>query len=165
MAAALYEEANTASPYIDHQLNVTREEYTEKLKTTTTVYIGNLSYYTTEEQLYELFGRCGEVQRVIIGLDRRLKTPCGFCFVEYSKHEEAGVAINCLSGTRLDERVIRVDWDAGFKEGRQFGRGKNGAQKRDAMRTDYDKDRGGYGAAGEAEDEGEDSALKRKRRP
>ena len=164
MAAYLYEEPTPVSPYIDHQLSVTREEYSEKLRTTTTVYVGNLSYYTTEEQLYELFGRCGEVQRVVIGLDRRMKTPCGFCFVEFATHSEAGIAIDCLSGTKLDDRVIRVDWDAGFKEGRQYGRGKNGAQKRDALRSDYDRERGGYGAAGEAEDEGEDMGLKRKRR-
>lgn len=33
-----------------------------------------------------------------------------------------------VNGTRLDDRVIRTDWDAGFKEGRQFGRGKAGGQ-------------------------------------
>lgn len=33
-----------------------------------------------------------------------------------------------ISGTRLDDRVIRTDWDAGFREGRQYGRGKSGGQ-------------------------------------
>lgn len=45
--------------------------------------MGNLSFYTTEEQIHELFGRCGDVKRIVMGLDKFKKTPCGFCFVEY----------------------------------------------------------------------------------
>lgn len=33
-----------------------------------------------------------------------------------------------INGTRLDDRIIRTDWDVGFKEGRQYGRGKSGGQ-------------------------------------
>jgi hypothetical protein len=33
-----------------------------------------------------------------------------------------------VNGTRLDDRIIRTDWDAGFIEGRQYGRGKHGGQ-------------------------------------
>jgi nuclear cap-binding protein subunit 2 len=47
-----------------------------------TVYVGNLSFYTTEEQIYELFSKVGDIKRIIMGLDREKKTPCGFCFVE-----------------------------------------------------------------------------------
>ncbi|KAI3368166.1 hypothetical protein L3Q82_007889 [Scortum barcoo] len=50
-----------------------------------------------------------------------------------------------INGTRLDDRIIRTDWDAGFKEGRQYGRGKSGGQVRDEYRQDYDPARGGYG--------------------
>jgi len=53
------------------------------LENTTTLYVGNLSFHTTEEQIYELFSKVGEVKRVIMGLDRNKKTPCGFCFVEF----------------------------------------------------------------------------------
>ena len=35
-----------------------------------------------------------------------------------------------VNGTRLDDRIVRTDWDAGFKEGRQYGRGKTGGQVR-----------------------------------
>jgi nuclear cap-binding protein subunit 2 len=34
--------------------------------------------------------------------------------------------MRCVNGTRLDDRLVRTDWDAGFVEGRQFGRGKTG---------------------------------------
>ena len=55
----------------------------EKLELSSTLYVGNLSFYSTEEQVYELFSMCGEVKRVVMGIDRVKKTPCGFCFVEY----------------------------------------------------------------------------------
>ena len=89
-----------------------------------------LSFYTTEEQLYELFGKCGDVKRIVMGLDKFKRTPCGFCFVEYYAREDAENALRYINGTRLDDRIIRTDWDAGFIEGRQFGRGKSGGQVR-----------------------------------
>ena len=63
-----------------------------------------------------------------MGLDKYKKTPCGFCFIEYYTREDAENCQRYINGTRLDERVIRTDWDAGFIEGRQYGRGKTGGQ-------------------------------------
>ena len=51
-----------------------------------------------------------------------------FSFFRYYAREDAEIAMRYINGTRLDERLIRTDWDAGFKEGRQFGRGKHGGQ-------------------------------------
>lgn len=76
----------------------------------------------------------------------RSRTPCGFCFVEYYTHAEALACMRYVSGTKLDERIIRCDLDQGYKEGRQFGRGKSGGQVRDEHRQDYDPGRGGWGA-------------------
>ncbi len=87
-----------------------------------------MSFFTTEEQIYELFSRAGDLKRIIMGLDRVKKTPCGFCFVEYYAREDAENCKRYISGTRLDDRIIRADWDAGFEEGRQFGRGRSGGQ-------------------------------------
>ena len=42
--------------------------------------------------------------------------------------EDAEDAMRYVSGTRLDDRIIRCDWDAGFIEGRQYGRGRSGGQ-------------------------------------
>ncbi|EAU88206.2 cap-binding protein CPB20 [Coprinopsis cinerea okayama7 len=81
-----------------------------------------------------------------MGLDRNTRTPCGFCFVEYYTHAEALASMRYVSGTKLDERIIRCDLDLGYKEGRQFGRGKSGGQVRDEHRQDYDPGRGGWGA-------------------
>lgn len=65
--------------------------------------------------------RCGEVKRLVMGLDRYTKTPCGFCFVEYYTHQDALDCLKYIGGTKLDERIIRTDLDPGFEEGRQYG--------------------------------------------
>ncbi|TLS23547.1 uncharacterized protein PpBr36_05874 [Pyricularia pennisetigena] len=119
----------------------------DPLANSTTLYVGNLSFYTTEEQVYELFSKCGEIKRLVMGLDRFNKTPCGFCFVEYYNHQDAVDCMKYIGGTKLDERVIRTDLDPGFEEGRQYGRGKSGGQVRDEYREDYDEGRGGLGRA------------------
>ncbi|KAF8522302.1 RNA-binding domain-containing protein [Hysterangium stoloniferum] len=140
------------SNYKDSQNRVDRQAQNEVLAKSSTLYIGNLSFYTTEEQIYELFSKCtsseegGGVKRIIMGLDRNTKTPCGFCFVEYYTHAEALACMRYVSGTKLDERIIRCDLDLGYKEGRQYGRGKSGGQVRDEHRQDYDAGRGGWGA-------------------
>ncbi|KAL2168821.1 hypothetical protein VTG60DRAFT_6791 [Thermothelomyces hinnuleus] len=123
----------------------------DPLKNAATLYVGNLSFYTTEEQVYELFSKCGEIKRLVMGLDRFNKTPCGFCFVEYYTHQDALDCMKYIGGTKLDERIIRTDLDPGFTEGRQYGRGKSGGQVRDEYREDYDEGRGGLGRALQAQ--------------
>ncbi|KAH8672122.1 putative nuclear cap binding protein subunit 2 [Tricladium varicosporioides] len=127
------------------------ESAEDPLKDATTLYVGNLSFYTTEEQIHELFAKCGEIKRLIMGLDRFNKTPCGFCFVEYYTHQDALDCMKYIGGTKLDERIIRTDLDPGFQEGRQYGRGKSGGQVRDEYREEYDEGRGGLGRAIQAE--------------
>lgn len=58
------------------------KEQEEKLKASSTLYVGNLAFFTTEDQIYHLFSKSGDVKRVVMGLDRHALTPCGFCFVE-----------------------------------------------------------------------------------
>lgn len=52
----------------------------------------------------------------------------GFCFVEYYTRYDAEQAMRYINQTRLDDRIIRTDWDAGFVDGRQYGRGRSGGQ-------------------------------------
>eukprot|EP00727_Mastigamoeba_balamuthi_P001122 m51a1_g11006 putative nuclear cap-binding protein subunit 2-like (232) ;mRNA; r:364734-365645 len=124
-----------ASTYFDRREYDSLESYRTALRSSRTLYVGNLSFFTTEDQVWELFRRCGRVFRVIMGLNRDLKTPCGFCFVEYVEREAAERAMASINGTYLDERAIRTDWDPGFKNGRQFGRGASGYQVRDNQRS------------------------------
>ena len=145
----LYQETSVRSLYTDRKFGA-KEEWEGAIQNSTTLYIGNLSFYTTEEQLYEFFGRAGEVKRIIMGLDRHAKTPCGFCFVEYCWRRDTEDAMRFLNGLKLDERIVRCDWDGGFVEGRQYGRGRSGGQVRDEYRADYDAERGGWGKAQDA---------------
>ncbi|KAE8730340.1 Nuclear cap-binding protein subunit 2 [Hibiscus syriacus] len=138
--ASLFKDPAKLSAYRDRRFNGTQEEFEQTLLNSTTVYIGNMSFYTTEEQVYELFSRAGEIKKIIMGLDKNSKTPCGFCFVLYYSREDAEDAVKYISGTILDDRPIRVDFDWGFVEGRQWGRGRSGGQVRDEYRTDYDPD-------------------------
>ena len=62
----------------------------------------------------------------------------------YHDRDSARDAIRYINGTRLDDRIIRTDWDTGFKPGRQYGRGKSGGQVRDDYRVDFDEQRGGF---------------------
>ena len=56
------------SSYRDQHFKGSRSEQERLLKGSTTLYVGNLSFFTTEEQLYELFGKCGDVRRIVMGL-------------------------------------------------------------------------------------------------
>ncbi|CAK7322714.1 unnamed protein product [Dovyalis caffra] len=148
--ASLFKDLTKLSAYRDRRFPGNQEEFEQALLASTTVYIGNMSFYTTEEQVYELFTRAGEIKKIIMGLDKNTKTPCGFCFVLYYSREDTEDAVKFISGTILDDRPIRVDFDWGFQEGRQWGRGRSGGQVRDEYRTDYDPDIlylfvGGYG--------------------
>ncbi|CAG8442203.1 24165_t:CDS:2 [Gigaspora rosea] len=133
------------SSYKDQQYQGTSTDLAKDLSNSTTLYVGNLSFYTTEEQIYELFSKAGEIKRIIMGLDKFQKTPCGFCFVEYYHHQDALDCMKYINSTKLDERIIRTDLDPGYREGRQFGRGRSGGQVRDEYRQDYDTGRGGWG--------------------
>lgn len=141
----LFQKSVALSSYRDRQYRGSQVEQDQKLLHSTTLYVGNLSFFTTEEQIHELFSRAGDVKRIIMGLDKNTKTPCGFCFVEYYTRQDAEQAMRYINQTRLDDRIIRTDWDAGFIDGRQYGRGRSGGQVRDEYRNDYDPGRGGFG--------------------
>lgn len=147
----IVEHLNAPSSYRDSRARSSAHEQHLALADSATLYIGNLSFYTTEEQMYELFARVtnvpggGGIKRIIMGLDRNTKTPCGFAFVEFYTHEEAVDCMRFVSGTKLDERVIRCDLDPGYRDGRQYGRGRSGGQVRDEYRQEYDAGRGGWG--------------------
>jgi nuclear cap-binding protein subunit 2 len=145
LLSSLVEDLGAPSSYKDRSYPGTDEEFFEDMTKSTTLYVGNLSFYTSEEQICSFFSKCGAIKRVIIGLDRNQKTPCGFCFVEFVERGSALIAKKFLDGSKLDDRFIRVDIDPGFREGRQFGRGRRGGQVRDEMREDYDSGRGGWG--------------------
>ena len=79
MASSMYDMSDGVPEYFKDRKGFEQK----KLIDSTTLYIGNLSYFTTEVQIYDLFSRCGEINRIIMGLNKQTKTPCGFCFVEY----------------------------------------------------------------------------------
>ncbi|GAA5971148.1 hypothetical protein JCM8115_003075 [Rhodotorula mucilaginosa] len=145
MATTVITSLSSYSSYRDSRSPLPINVQHANLAVSSTVYVGNLSFFTTEEQIYELFSRVGDIKRIIMGLDRNQKTPCGFCFVEFFAHQDAVASLRYVSGTKLDERIIRCDLDPGYTENRQYGRGRSGGQVRDEYREDWDAGRGGWG--------------------
>lgn len=72
------------------------------------IYIGNLPYSFTEQQLTDLFAPFGNVKSAKIIMDRMTERSKGFGFVEMNSNEEAASAIAGLDGKEVDGRSIRV---------------------------------------------------------
>ena len=73
------------------------------------LYVGNLSYDTTEDTLRSLFAEFGEVESARVITDRYSGRSKGFGFVEMTAEEDAQKAIEALNGKSVDGREIRVD--------------------------------------------------------
>ncbi len=73
------------------------------------IYIGNLSFNTTEDQLRQAFESFGEVSSVNIITDKFSGKPRGFAFVEMSSQDEANAAITGLNGQDMDGREMNVN--------------------------------------------------------
>ena len=80
----------------------------QQLNESCTVYVGNLSFYTSEPQIEEHFADCGHIREVIRGLNSQDRTPIGFCFVVFESHSGAFNAVRDLHRTMLDDRLITV---------------------------------------------------------
>lgn len=73
------------------------------------LYVGNLSFSSTEADLKELFGRHGSVESVNVITDRDTGRPRGFAFVEMAEGSAAQDAIRALDGTDFGGRTIKVN--------------------------------------------------------
>jgi RNA recognition motif-containing protein len=73
------------------------------------IYVGNLSFETTQSEVSELFGTHGEVDDVTLITDRDTGRPRGFGFVQMRNEQAARNAINALDGKELGGRQIKVN--------------------------------------------------------
>jgi len=73
------------------------------------IYVGNLSYNTTEGALRTLFAEYGEIESVTMITDRDTGRPKGFAFVEMATDQAAQAAISALNGKSVDDREIKVN--------------------------------------------------------
>lgn len=172
-----FEQDNTKRLYWDRSHYDSPASQMKALAVSKTLYVGNLNFSTRTLQIRSHFSQLGRVKTIHMGLDRMKKTPCGFCFVEYYSRKDALAAVSFLSSTKLDGKVIRVELDAGFQPGRQYGRGQKGGQVRhdrrrpepDHKRRRMDSDGGGGHAPAndyyghEGGDGGGEPAAKRRR--
>ena len=97
------------------------------------IFVGNLDFNTGEDELRQLFGRYGNVDRVAVMTDRDTGRSRGFAFVEMTNTDEGEKAISDLNGTQLDGRTINVN-EARPKAERGGGRDR-GFQKSGSRRS------------------------------
>ena len=95
----------------------------------TRIYVGNLPYSATSDQLTNLFSAFGEVSEATIVMDRETGRAKGFAFVQMADEDAARTAIAQLDGTTLDNRAIRVnEAQARPARGDRYGNGDRPAR-------------------------------------
>ena len=97
------------------------------------IYVGSLSFDTTEDTLKDLFSQAGTVNSVSIIMDKFSGRSKGFAFVEMSSEEEAKKAIKMFSGKEVDGRNIVVDEAKPMAKKpfrKPFGGGRGGFDRR-----------------------------------
>src|ERR1700690_1375776 len=95
----------------------------------TNIFVGNLSYETSQEDLEAAFNEFGAVERVNIVRDRDTGQPRGFAFVEMTNRNEASNAIAGLNGRNMNGRDLNVN-EARPREERSGGRPAGGGGNR-----------------------------------
>lgn len=85
----------------------------------TRLYVGNLPYSVSEDELRRLFSQAGTVDSVTMPIERETGRPRGFGFVEMANNDEADRAIQMFDGYMLDGRALRVN----VAREREMGRG------------------------------------------
>lgn len=104
------------------------------------LYVGNMSFKTTEDELRDAFAQFGEVTDVFIAMDKMTGRPRGFAFVTMDTPENAAKAAEALNGEEFGGRALTVN-EARPKEDRPRGGGFGGGGGGDR--------RGGYGGGGD----------------
>lgn len=108
----------------------------------TNIYVGNLAFSATDDDLRTAFGQYGEVTSVNIIMDRETGRSRGFAFVEMASADEANAAIENLNGQPIAGRNVTVN-EARPREPRTGGGGRGGYGG--GRRGDRGGDRGGNG--------------------
>jgi cold-inducible RNA-binding protein len=92
------------------------------------IFVGNLDYETSEDELRQLFAAYGPVDRVRIVTDRYSGQPRGFAFVEMASAGDAEKAITELNGTELHDR--KLDVNEARRSPESTGGGRKGRERR-----------------------------------
>lgn len=88
------------------------------------LYVGNLPFSTTDEQLRDMFEQHGRTQSVNVIVDRETGRSRGFAFVEFETQEGARAALEALDGKEIEGRPLRVN--EAYERGGRGGGGRRG---------------------------------------
>jgi len=93
------------------------------------IYVGNLSYSTTEDTLRDQFSQHGEVEEVTVVKDRETGRSRGFAFVTMPNSDEATAAMEAVNGTDIDGRTVSVNEARPKRNDDRGGRGGRGPRR------------------------------------
>ena len=88
------------------------------------IYVGNLSYGVSDQDLTEIFEEFGEVNSAKVIKDRETGRSKGFAFVEMESDDDAQAAIDELDGSEIDGRAVKVNKARPKTEGARSNRGR-----------------------------------------
>lgn len=114
---------------------LTKDDAYETHPMNSKLYVGNLSFKTSEAELRDAFGQFGSVTDVYIASDRMTGRPRGFAFVTFSTEAESQLAAEKMNGTDLDGRQLTVN-EAKPKEA-MSGNGRSGGGFQSRGNTRY----------------------------
>lgn len=124
----------STSPNSNRDSSPRKQELSEKPANCTSVFVGNLSWAATEDQIREIFSSCGSINNVRIATDPESGRSKGFGHVDFDGTDAVDEAVK-LTGTEIAGRAIRVDYAGQREGGGGGGRGGRGG-------------RGGFGGRG-----------------
>jgi cold-inducible RNA-binding protein len=107
---------------------------------TNKIYVGNLSYRTSEDQLAENFSKFGKISGTVVVIDRATNRSKGFGFITFESDNSAQQAVQEMNGKELDGRTIKVSIAKPPKEREMGGGGGRGGSRS-----------GGFGGGGRRE--------------
>jgi RNA recognition motif-containing protein len=119
LAKPIYATTHSVAILIDRKRG---QPFAQRNRSVTSIYVGNLSYDATEDDIRQAFAQYGEVANVNVIMDRETGRPRGFAFVEMPNGAEAKEAIENLNETEIGGRAVIVN-EARPKQDRPRGGG------------------------------------------
>ena len=110
------------------------------------LYVGNLNFDASEDQVRELFGSFGEVQEVKIVMDRFSGRSRGFAFVRMATADDAGKAKDSLNGQPFQGKALVIDWARTEQRDRPMGERRE--RPAGEFRPRRESGAGGWGGGG-----------------
>lgn len=128
-ATQLYHNSDLLTSYYDNRSKLSPLEYEQRLKSSQCLYIGKVNPLTSDSKLLQMFHFISPVIQIHPGLHKKQLTKESYLFIDMSDRIGAELLKHNANNMFIDQRNILADFDIGFTDGRQYGRGFSGGSK------------------------------------